>query len=385
MLEKWVRAQAEGILPRPPTDAIKHAQEERANIMWRLRRAIWKQLNHLSDPVSAVAQQLESIKMEVRTAWLEECQQWVEYIQEEETALQFVESVLSEERLTGLNPFWSNDEDVKAMFKMLPENSKQRAALMKLLSCNRTEVGFAAPDDEATIRSASGPRFSSVKTSSQDVYSSWLFNPQEQSGDPDAAMPDRAVTPTETPIHQSGEIPDEASAKFFTLSQADEQAYTIDTTWLSACNQGRLPSLVGKMKELQDDRADIVAAKISAYESLQEALKKIPIDPHLCATLKRRFNDTAELQHECMKLEQTAWAEYIESPAARRGDRVSQYIEYFILEHQLCNLPPSTESDQLVECGRKGLLEGTLADIRVRGLLSSRRDKNWRSIESPTE
>lgn len=277
---------------------------------------------------------------------------------------------------------------------MLPENSKQRAALMKLLSCNRTEVGFAASDDVATNRSSlgvtevvgSGPRFSSVKTSSpsQDAYSGWLFRPQDQSGDPDAAMPDRGVTPPEMPIHQSGGIPDEAGAKFFTLSQADEQAYTIDTTWLSAYNQGRLPSLVGKMKVLQNDRAGIVAAKISAYESLREALRKIPIDPDSCATLKRRFNDTAELQHECMKLEQTAWAEYIESPAARRRDRVSQYIEYFILEHQLCNLSPSTESDQLVEYARRGLMEGTLADIRVRELLSGCRDKNWRLIESPT-
>lgn len=81
MLNKWVRAQAEGSLPRPPTDAIEHAQEERANIMWRLRRAIWKQLNHLSHPVSSVAMQPESIKMELRTAWLKECQQWVDYIQ----------------------------------------------------------------------------------------------------------------------------------------------------------------------------------------------------------------------------------------------------------------------------------------------------------------
>lgn len=156
LIEGWQKHHREGKLDAEPTREISVAREERAYFMGKLQRALWRHLN-IPQGVRSATSEVQSLRGAVKSTWLKECQKWVVYIQDKGKALVFVESVLSEEALTGLDPFGANDDDVKTILRMLPEHSTQRAVLAQLLSCDRMRSPRQEVHGDAlTLPSASG-------------------------------------------------------------------------------------------------------------------------------------------------------------------------------------------------------------------------------------
>lgn len=193
-----------------------------------------------------------------------------------------------------------------------------------------------------------------------------------------------AITPQESPVSETQvqRTPDNGPPECDDDSTVFKQTYTARAAWLDAYRNNQLPSVVsGKVEDLRQDRAAIVNERLAVYNPLQEAVKNNSITDFSCATLTRRLTELAEVELECRKLEQMAWAEYIENPpskvARERSDRVDHYIQAFIADQKVCDLPPSTDSDALVECARQGLFEGTLAYKAVSSLLSQNRNAVW--------
>lgn len=349
----------------------------------RLREVIYASLYSFGRHGGAVVDDLSAAREKVRTAWRAECAEWAKYITGVKEAHQFVDATKLEESLTGRDPAPSSDEDIKAMLQLLPKDSIQRSIVAEMLICDRAErelgMSHGLVNDRSVQTLLSGNGSASIR------YQTTVENGSGSDGETDAAMSDQAATPSGLfrPGGQGPETDCKATALPYTFSEADERAYATGMKWQDAYENDLLFPVAGERERQRIAKAERIDAKLSVYDEQIAALARNPIDPDLCASIATRIKDLASREAICAKLEQKAWARYIEDATTGRLARVNQYIDYFILEHQLCNLPPSKESDELVECARKGLMKGTLADMLVGKLLSSRRDENWQSIDSP--
>jgi hypothetical protein len=201
----------------------------------------------------------------------------------------------------------------------------------------------------------------------------------------DADMSDDAATPEEfsSPGSQRESTAENTSGL---LTEKDVQDYTAAMKWQEVYQDGHLPRASGERGMQRIVRAGKVEAMLSAYDDLTSALAKRPLDPALCAYIRKKIQDISDDEFQCAKLEQEAWGKYVEDPAeSGRLAKLREYMKYFVVEHQLCGLPPSKKSDELLEHARRCFPEKSLAYNMVTKLLSRYRDKDWNLIGSTTQ
>lgn len=183
-------------------------------------------------------------------------------------------------------------------------------------------------------------------------------------------------TPPESPVRKEPEdlagLPNTSPDTYFSV--ADVQAYEIAAAWLEAYQEGNLHPAFGEMKDLRDIRASILEGKLSDYDTLTAETGKIPINQSLCAGIRKRITEAAQLDRRCVEREQEIWANYINISATVWAER---YVDVFIAERRICKISPSSDSDKLVDIVLKELTAGSPAAERVQTLLCHHRDGNW--------
>lgn len=155
MIAGWLSVQRGRRWPVELPAMIAEAREERAYRAEKLQKTISRiSTAPLGNPRERVKTQIQDARGRLRTCWLAECLEWVKYIEAGGETSEFVESVLWEIRLTGLDPFRFGKDDVNEIIGRLPQSSRPQSVVDRLISRNRLE-----PDPAAFIEERTSPSY----------------------------------------------------------------------------------------------------------------------------------------------------------------------------------------------------------------------------------
>jgi hypothetical protein len=182
-------------------------------------------------------------------------------------------------------------------------------------------------------------------------------------------------------LYEAASVDIDPSAFVSSLSEVMAEQLDKSTSLLAAHKAKIFPYVNEQIYHTRRAEAKLLEALIPAGQTLQDFLAKDSIDDSVfeqqILPLQTLFEEIQKEGIAVEKSERQAWIKHINE--SQNGKGIKDFQQNFILKHEVCSLPPSKDTDKVID-SMIGELETSEAQIAISKLYSENLDKNWEPL-----